>query len=221
MTAYKFSRVSRNSKLGPIPMVMSSPDTCPHSCPLKGQGCYAEQGPTLWQWRKTRDSFEETCANIRALPEGTLWRYGVAGDLPHTDGRIDTDALDALVKANHQRRGWLYTHHDTTIQWNQEAIAGANARGLTINLSADSLEVVDRKYALGIGPVVTILPRYATKVTYTQGGVRVVTCPNVLNKQITCSNCRICQRSDRRAVIGFPVHGVRWKKAEQVFAERS
>ena len=142
----------------------------------------------------------------------------VAGDLPHTDGRIDTDALDALVKANQRRRGWLYTHHDTTIQGNQEAIAGANALGLTVNLSADSLENVDRKYALGIGPVVTLLPKDAGKVTYTPEGRRVVRCPQTHNKQVTCSSCGICQKAERSAIIGFPVHGVRWKAAERIFS---
>ena len=218
-STYKFSRVSSNSKLGPIPMVISSPDTCPHSCPLKGQGCYAEQGPVLWQWRKTSDSFEETCANIRALPKDTLWRYGVAGDLPSQDQiHIDAEAADRLARANRGKRGFLYTHYPVELPHNQEVIERMVKSGLTVNLSADSLDDADRKASLGIAPVVTLLPKDAGPVTYTPEGRRVVRCPATANKKITCSSCGICQKAERSAIIGFPVHGVRWKAAERIFA---
>ena len=215
-------RISANSKLGPIPAVYVSEDTCPDVCPLKKSGCYADSGHVSIAWRKvssgqTGTDWPTFLDKIKALPKHTLWRYAVAGDLPHTDGRIDVEALDGLVKANQGKRGFLYSHHDISIRENQEAIAGANARGLTVNLSADSLEDVDRKYRLGIGPVVSILPRDAGKVTYTDGGIRIVTCPAALNKEITCSVCGVCQNADRRVVIGFPAHGSGAKKAEQVF----
>ncbi len=215
-------RISANAKLGPIPAAYVSSDTCPDICPLKHHGCYGDSGPVNIQWKKVSDGrsgveWPQFLDQVKALPRQILWRYAVVGDIPHTDGMIDTQMLDGLVTANKGKRGFLFTHHDVSIQENQEAIAGANARGLTINLSADSLADVDRKVELGIGPVVTLLPRDATKVTYTPGGVRVVVCPAVQNKEITCSNCGICQNADRRAVIGFPAHGSSAKKAEQVF----
>ncbi len=219
MHTYRFVRVSSNSKLGPIPMVMSSPDTCPHSCPLKGQGCYAEQGPVLWQWRKTSDSFEETCSNIRALPKGTLWRYGVAGDLPSQDQiHIDAEAAEHLIKANRGKRGFLYTHYDMALPANRDVIFRMVQSGLTVNLGADSLNDADRKAGLGLAPVVTLLPKDAGKVTYTPEGRRVVRCPATANKEITCSVCQVCQKAERTSIIGFPVHGTRWKAAERVFA---
>ena len=215
-------RISQNAKLGPIPAAYVSSETCPDICPLKKSGCYGDSGPVNIQWRKvsagkTGTEWPQFLERVKALPKHTLWRYAVAGDLPHTDGRIDVEMLDGLVKANQGRKGFLYSHHDVSIPENQEAIASANARGLTINLSADSLADVDTKYRLGIGPVVSILPRDAGKVTYTPGGVRVVACPAALNKEITCSVCGVCQNADRRTVIGFPAHGSGARKAEQVF----
>ena len=215
-------RISANSKLGPIPAAYVSEETCPDVCPLKKAGCYADSGNVALHWRKvssgqTGTDWPTFLDQVKALPKQTLWRYAVAGDLPHRDGRIDVDALDGLVKANQGKRGFLYSHHDISILENQEAIAGANARGLTINLSADSLADVDLKYRLGIGPVVSILPRDAKKVTRTEGGIRVVTCPAALNKSVTCSSCGVCQNADRRVVIGFPAHGSGARKAEQVF----
>ena len=215
-------RISQNAKLGPIPAAYVSAETCPDICPLKHSGCYGDSGNVSIHWRRVSDGRSGTewpqfLEKVKALPRNTLWRFGVVGDIPHTEGTIDTQMLDGLIKANQGKRGWLYTHHDISIPENQEAIAGANARGLTINLSADSLADVDRKFALGIGPVVTLLPREAKKVTYTPGGVRIVTCPAAQNKEITCSNCGICQNADRRTVIGFPAHGSSARKAEAVF----
>lgn len=215
-------RVSQNAKLGPIPAAYVSEDTCPDVCPLKKAGCYGDSGNVSIHWRRVSDGRSGTewpqfLEKVKALPRNTLWRFGVVGDLPHSDGRIDVEALDGLVNANRGKRGWAYSHHDVTLAHNQEAIAGANARGFTVNLSADSLEEVDLKYALGIAPVVSILPRDAKKVTYTTGGVRIVTCPAALNKAVTCSSCGVCQNPDRRVVIGFPAHGSGAKKAEQVF----
>lgn len=215
-------RISQNAKLGPIPAAYVSEDTCPDICPLKKSGCYADSGNVALHWRRvssgqTGTDWPTFLDQVKALPKHTLWRYAVAGDLPHTDGRIDVAMLDGLVKANQGKRGWAYSHHDVTLVHNQEAIAGANARGFTVNLSADSLEEVDLKYALGIAPVVSILPRDAKKVTYTPGGVRVVACPAAQNKEITCSVCGVCQNPDRKVVIGFPAHGSSAKKAEQVF----
>ena len=215
-------RISHNAKLGPIPAAYISEDTCPDVCPLKHSGCYGDSGPVNIQWKKvssgkTGTDWPQFLDQVKALPRHTLWRYAVVGDLPHTDGLIDTQLLDGLVNANRGKRGFLFTHHDVAIPENQEAISAANAGGLTVNLSADSLADVDRKYALGIGPVVTILPREAGKVTRTEGGIRVVTCPATQNKEITCSNCGICQNADRRNVIGFPAHGSGAKKAEAVF----
>lgn len=215
-------RISQNAKLGPIPAAYVSEETCPDVCPLKHSGCYGDSGNVAIHWKKvsagkTGVEWPAFIDRVKALPRHTLWRYAVVGDIPHTDGLIDVTMLDGLVKANSGKRGWAYSHHNVTLAHNQEAIAGANARGFTVNLSADSLEEVDLKYALGIAPVVTLLPRDAGKVTRTQGGIRVVTCPATLNKQITCSNCGICQRADRRVVIGFPAHGSGAKKAEQIF----
>lgn len=215
-------RVSQNAKLGPIPAAYVSSETCPDVCPLKNSGCYADSGNVALHWRRvssgqTGTDWPTFLDKIKALPKHTLWRYAVAGDLPHTDGRIDVEMLDGLVKANQGKRGFLYSHHDISIRENQEAIASANARGLTINLSADSLADVDLKYSLGIGPVVSILPRDAKKVTYTPGGVRIVACPAALNKAVTCSSCGVCQNPDRKVVIGFPAHGSSAKKAEAVF----
>ena len=106
----QFTKVSENRKLGPMATTISSEDTCPPTCPLKGNGCYAEHGPLRWQWdrvgRGGNRSSEGKGGNrssegkggtggpwgamldqIRDVPAGRMFRYGQAGDLPYCGNR--------------------------------------------------------------------------------------------------------------------------------------
>jgi hypothetical protein len=221
------TRISSNSKTGPIPVSMSEKATCPNACPLKGSGCYAETGPVNINWMKLSKgekgkAWPEFCADVASLQKGQLWRHNAAGDLPHDNDLISWSALYALMQANKGKRGFTYTHHrvigrDTIASENRDSIRRANAAGFTINLSADNLTEADELKSLGIGPVVTILPIDAENVTITPGGNAVVICPAVQNPNITCAICGVCQVSTRRTIIGFPVHGASKKKAQKVF----
>lgn len=223
-----FTRVSSNSKTGPIPVTMTEKSTCPNACPLKSNGCYAESGHVNIHWQRLgkpyKDSaahgleWSELCDNIKSLPKGQLWRMNVAGDLPSIDAvNIDSHALAMLVNANKGKQGFTYTHYDPSIGINAPLIKAANNAGFTVNLSANNLQHADELKALNIGPVVTILPEDTEKVTITPAGNQVVICPAVQNDNITCAVCGVCAVSTRRTIIGFPVHGTAKRKAENVF----
>lgn len=218
---YHLTRVSGNKKTGPIPVSTSSKSTCP-TCPLKGNGCYAEGGPLRLHWDKVSDGgrgvdFEQFCNEVHALPKCQLWRWAQAGDLPGTDDLIDGAALAQLVHANRGRRGFGFTHYDAEIPANGQALSSANASGFTINLSANSLEDADRLAALDVGPVVVVLPIDQTKPSRTPGGRFVSVCPAVVRDDVTCATCGICAHPTRRAIIGFPAHGSGAKKAQAMF----
>ena len=222
----KFSFVlnSGNAKTGPIPVTMSDRNSCPDNCKLKGNGCYAELGHVRYRWdmlakpeNKKALSIDQLCGFIKALPKGQLWRHNVAGDLPHTEGLINENMVDSLIAANKWKKGFTYTHHNVNISHNYHIIKKANKKGFTINLSADTLQDADSLYELNIGPVVCILPMDADKITYTPKGKMVIKCPATYQENVTCSNCGICAVSNRKAIIGFPVHGVRKKAAQRVF----
>ena len=224
MTHYKFTRTTANSKTGPIPVTVTSSDSCPTACPLKGAGCYAELGMVGMHWRKVdkgqhTGTFAAMVDEISRLPKGQLWRHNVAGDLSHKAEIIDPSDLQALTRANARAkaRGFTYTHHDTNRAENREAIAAANANGFTVNLSANNLQHADELAALNIGPVVTILPEGLPRSFKTPAGRHVITCPATYNDAVQCINCEICQKVDRRSIIGFPVHGARKAKASKVF----
>ena len=123
--------------------------------------------------------------------------------------------MEEIILANKNKRGFTYTHHIPN-NHNSELIKNSNQRGFTINLSAENNLMVDEYISLNIGPVVTLLPINADKVTYTPKGNKIVKCPNSNNDKIKCVDCKLCYIADRKYVIGFPAHGVRKNKVEKI-----
>ena len=210
---------STNAKTGPIPVSTTSRKTCPDVCPFKKAGCYAENYGLNFLWNRVDNGTAGTdwptfCNAIEALPPGTLWRYGQAGDLPNQAGHIDGEALGHLVQANIGKRVIAYTHCEPTLGDNAKYIKGCNDWGFTVNLSANTLEHADALADLAIGPVVVVLESTQTENTTTPAGRRVVICPATIRDDVTCKTCGLCAIDDRKAVIGFPAHGTGTKKAE-------
>jgi len=218
----QFTRKSRNSKTGDIPVTTTSEETCAYACPLKANGCYAEGGPLAIVWRKVTErkmgmAWDAAMAEIAALPQGTLWRHNQAGDLPGIGDDIDVAALAALVKANRGKRGFTYTHKPVA-GGNGGAIAAANAMGFTVNLSANNLAHADELAASNAGPVVVVLPADATRATVTPQGRKVAICPATISDNVTCKTCGLCAIANRKAIIGFPAHGPSKRKASAIAA---
>jgi hypothetical protein len=227
-----FQLVSQNKKTGPIPVSMSEPGTCPPSCAFYDTGCYALYGKLSISWRRTSARgipWDEFLRRVASLPDGTLWRHNQAGDLAGAGDAIDGDALRALTTANAGKRGFTFTHKpvlrtvpltpfrraqkrrnsprpSAMVLSNRRHIARANAQGFTVNLSADSIEEADALHALGIGPVVTVLPENAPHRIETPKGNLVVVCPAQTGNR-TCATCGLCAKTQRKAIIGFRAHG--------------
>lgn len=215
MHNYSFTRVSGNAKTGPIPVTMSSRSTCPDSCALKANGCYADAGMVRINWQKLDTkglSLDALLASIQALPKGQLWRHNVAGDLP------SIDVLDALTQANKGRKGFTYTHAFNDYPGMLQAVQQANEQGFTVNLSANSMQQADTLKALGAGPVVCLMPEDAPKVSLTPAGNTVTLCPATYRDDIQCSNCGLCAVATRKGIVGFPVHGTSKRKAHKVIS---
>ena len=228
---------SGNGKVGPIPVSTTEESSCADSCPLKGK-CYAASGPVALVWREVTEGkygtqWDGFVAQIAALPAGQAWRHNQAGDLPGIGDTLDSGMLSALVDANVGKRGFTYTHKPMDSGENRAAIADANARGFTINLSADTLSEADSLANLAIGPVVVLLdsPEGIRADTVTPEGRKVITCPATYRDDISCGGgkvklskggtketraCMLCQKAKREAIVGFPVHGAFKKLAGSV-----
>jgi hypothetical protein len=155
-----------NRKTGQIPTAYVAKESCPSSCPLLGNGCYAETGNIGLHWRRmTSVSWAKFCRMVdERLGPHQLWRYGVAGDLPGFGGLIDRAALQLLTIANMRRPVIAYTHKPVldgehpAARSNRRFIAEAIDGGLMLNLSANNPRHADALADLGLAPVVTILP---------------------------------------------------------------
>ena len=218
---YHLTPKSKNAKTGPIPVSTSTATTCPDACPFKKNGCYADGGPLAMHWRKVTegvrgDDWETFCDKIATLPEGQLWRHNQSGDLPGEGDDVDEVALATLVDANKGKRGFTYTHKPPTGD-NGRAISSANRLGFTVNLSANNAAHADELANLGVGPVVTVLPAdfEGTKDT-TPEGRPIAVCPAIYRDDVSCATCGLCQKRDRKVVVGFPAHGASKRKASAI-----
>jgi hypothetical protein len=220
---------SRNAKTGPIPVSTTTAKTCPTACPFNNAnagGCYADAGPLSLHWRKVTDGragtdFDSFLDTVAGLPDGQLWRHNQAGDLPGDGDSLDIAKLDHLVAANLGKRGFTYTHKPIPRQAEREAIARANARGFTVNLSGNTLAHADYLAALDIAPVVCVLPADATENTETPAGRKVIVCPATQRDGVSCATCGLCAVSRMangkpRAIVGFPAHGPSKRKADAI-----
>jgi hypothetical protein len=212
---YHFVQSSTNRKTGPIPTTYNSRSTCPPSCPQYRAACYAEDYFTRMTWDKVDkrgDDIEGLALKISRLPKGQLWRMSVAGDLPGDGETVDAHALGLIVKANRGKNGFTYTHkkNPEAIQWAKHATAW----GFTVNLSADDVGEADRLAATG-APVVAIVPMDTPKHSQTPEGRPVLICPAQTVEYMTCAMCGLCQRADRRQIIGFRAHGSKAKQADR------
>jgi hypothetical protein len=230
-------RMSRVAKLGGIPASYTESSSCPPSCALRGAGCYAEVTRARLQWNrvdsgKVGGPWSQFCREVAALPRGILWRHNVAGDLPGRNDRLDRAACLRLANANRGRRGFTFTHYplieglhgeryapEKLAAHNRAVVAEMLARGFTVNASADSVAHADRIRAGAPGiPVAALLPQNTTaRAMRTPAGRKIVTCPETYRSDLTCAQCGICaNRSPARAVVGFPAHGPRARKADAI-----
>lgn len=226
MFRFSFTLVSRNRKTGPIPVVRTSKNSCPDSCVLKNNGCYAEIGPTNMWWSKLNHkglNEQELIESLYTIPIRSIWRMNEAGDLPHKNGNIDGNFLSQVVLANSARKasGFAYTHHDMSIEWNRYCVKKANDCGFTINLSCESVEDAIEKQK--IAPVVVIVTeefwqnsRNIRKI----GNSFVVRCPAEYNENMNCAQCRICANNRRKSIVGFTAHGVNKRKVINIINQK-
>jgi hypothetical protein len=222
---------SKSAKLRGMAITYSPRATCPTSCPLRANGCYAEVGNVGLQWRRCEsgESGRPWAEHLQELErlDAPRVRLNVAGDLPGAGDEIDPARLRLLAAAATAgaRQAWTYTHKPAGPA-NLGAMRAAAALGLVVNLSADTLEDADALAETGL-PVTVVVGVDAPKDLRTPAGRRVLICPAQLDQgeRITCGNCggagtALCARQERDFVVGFRAHGSARRKAEFVASGR-
>jgi hypothetical protein len=209
---------SGNRKVGPIPVSTTEKASCPDECALKDTDCYARFGPLGMHWAKIGeggrgDNWDAFCGRVKRFIDHQLWRHDQAGDLPkNSKGRIHKSKALRLAKAAAHTRGWTYTHYDPTNEHNADVISRMNEiGGLVVNLSADTVKQADEYVDLNIGPVTVTVPEDAENFR-TENGHLVVICPAQTHDHISCDICKLCQKRDRKSIVGFRAHGTARKR---------
>jgi len=222
---FHLTRISGNSKTGPIPVTTSSMATCPSTCPFKANGCYASSGgPLALHWRKVTSgergvSFREHCEDLARLPMKQFTRLNQAGDLPHVRGRISRRFIRGMVAATKKIRAYTYTHHALNIGENLALLRYANRNGLTINVSTETERAADDAIKAGLPAVLTVDSEESRNTWRTSAGNLVMVCPAQTREGTTCSTCELCHKRGARVVIAFIAHGNGKKKANAAILE--
>ena len=109
--------------------------------------------------------------------------------------------------------GTTYTHYAPTGD-NLGYIEGANKAGFTVNISANSPQEAEAMLGTVSAPIVTIVPSDFWGDSKRVGNI--VRCPAETSDTISCATCQLCQRAERKDIVGFTVHGTRAKNADVI-----
>lgn len=210
--------------------------TCPDTCPLKGRGCYAQNGFTAQAMRKldaeAGGGLSVIHAEARAIDRafvgcsagqnpgahgapvpqdgargGRDLRLHVSGDVPTQDA-----GLAAWILAQAARRwverggGAVFTY---THQW--RLVPRKKWGGISVLASCDSPAEVSQAREAGY-PAALVVRRFRRGArSYQLRGVpgKVVPCPAQTSGK-TCAECRLCLDRDLMALgvtIAFEAHG--------------
>ena len=214
---------STNTKVGDVAATYAPiSQTCPVSCPLRDNGCYAQQGNVGFQVRRLERDLHgangDTCAVLEGdeiadlaphAPAGHAMRIHVSGDAT-SDFRARQLARGAKVWNGPI---WSYTHAWRDVQrtsWGRVSVLA----------SCESVhEVVEaqvRGYAAAL--VVDQHPTDGRAFTHANG-VKVIPCPSQ-TRDVLCTDCRLCWDDARLlsqgACISFSAHGSTRKRALSV-----
>ena len=221
---------SKNAKVGDVAATYAPiAQTCPVSCPLRNNGCYAQSGNVGFQVRRTERYSEglngDTVATMEGdeiadlatqAPAGHALRIHVSGDAT-SDFRARQMARGASVWPG---KVWSYTHAWRDVQrtsWGRVSIL-ASCENVEQGVAAKH-----RGYAAAL--VVAHHPPDGRAFLVRSGKptedsvVKVIPCPSQ-TRDVKCVDCRLCWDDARLlaqgACISFAAHGSSKKRTLNV-----
>lgn len=219
---------SRNAKLGKgCAATYVSPVTCPESCPLRGQGCYAEEFesyvPALHELMRSTTAARDAINHEALLIE----HYGYA--LRRTERTAplrlhvmgDVDGLSSVMILAYACRKWPGPVWSYTHRWRELRANGHWPWGrISVLASIDHFDQAAEALALGYAPAIVV--GQAPAARFDRDGVRWTHCPAQRSEK-TCVRCRLCWYGDmlfaaRRGIV-FETHGQRRTKARMALEQ--
>jgi hypothetical protein len=218
---------SSNAKIGRVAATYASiASTCPTSCSLKGEGCYAQSGNVAFTVRrldKDGASPEDAALYEASLLDAAKTRE-IQG-LPlrlHVSGDARTPVAAELLSRAAERwmaRGggpvWSYTHAWRDVP--RDAWGAKVAIFASVQSTAEGAEA----RAAGYVPAVVVERHPVDGRAHEENGVKYIPCPSQTRGK-SCVECRLCFDTDalasRGAGISFAAHGSGTKRALKVLS---
>lgn len=217
---------SGNSKIGETSATYAPTVHCV-DCPLKNNGCFAQQGLVAIHVRRLDAAVREghvspvrtakaEAAGIDGLrARGQALRIHVSGDCPTTETARIVSAAARRFGARGGGASWSYTH-----AWRR--VARSAWRGVSVLASCETAADVKLARRRGYAPAV-VVPAFPSERAWIDEatGTRMIPCP-AQTRDVTCEQCRLCWRADelyaRNAGVAFEAHGSAKKKAAAAVA---
>lgn len=194
--------------------------TCPSSCPLKDEGCYAQTSFTgIVNRRNERRAKGQSPVDVARseakaiddsynggpVPQGRALRLHVAGDSRTLLGSRIINKAIGRWKVRGGGDCWSYTHawqHVPREEWTNVSMLA----------SIQNTSEVEAARAQGYAPSI-VVPEHPSEKAYKLEGsdTTFIPCPNQ-TRGVGCSDCRLCFKADwlyeTNRGIAFSVHGV-------------
>jgi hypothetical protein len=214
---------SNNAKIGAMSATYATQRTCPATCPLRDNGCYAESGFVGITTRRLNraakrlrkavafNAAKQEAQAIDALSGAYPLRLHIVGDCTtNRDAQLLSKAATRYTKRG-GCRVYTYTHSWRTIRRKSWGV-------INVLASCETLAQVKEAHKLGYAASLVVAEHRQEKL-YKLGGVRLLPCP-AQTKHITCSECRLCMNDEylhkSKTVIAFAAHGANANKAKQL-----
>jgi hypothetical protein len=219
-----FVEDSKNEKTGPVAATYASiKATCPSTCQLKDEGCYAQTGNVGMHLRRLDNNADGVSPLEAAIEEAKLIKASFKGKvLPypknlrlHVSGDTTTKqgakVLSEAVDDYKNRKGglvWSYTHAWRTVP------RSAWTKNISILGSVDSVDEIKKVRRKGYAPAI-VVPYFENHKAFSMKGTatKFIPCPAQTKENVTCVDCKLCMRADdlheRNYGIAFASHGVR------------
>lgn len=224
--AATFVPQSKNAKLGDgISATYVSQVTCPDTCPFRGNGCYAEQGPTGFTTNRLNraaqalgltplDAIKTEADLIRkaAKHSASPLRLHVVGDTP---SRVAAQLLAGAVELYRRVSGqpvWTYTH-------NWRSIPREDFGTISVLASCETVTQARQARQAGYVPALVVAEHPEDGRATREHGMRLIPCPSQ-TRGVSCADCGLCMDDQRlrriNACITFAAHGTRRTMALRV-----
>lgn len=211
--------ISDNAKLGKISATMASQVTCPKSCPLYNNGCYAQSGRANLTTSRLNSSeikfplavMKIHAEKIRQLSGRRMLRLNVVGDCDFDEG---AKILAQAAKEHTEKCGmpvFTYTHgHETKREsWGE----------ISVLRSCETFGQVKKAHKDGFASAMVVNSHDSDKAVKHED-FTIIPCPQQTGRVANCAACKLCAQGDKlhakKAVIAFAIHGARATRAKEI-----